>query len=150
MIIKNLWREEFISGYNSFFTLSSLGKSGQEVNRARGWNREQMQRPWRSAVYWLVHYSSLSLFLRASGTSNIGLALPTVSWVLICQSSIKKMHDRPASRLIWCNHFLNESLLFPNDSGLWQVKKKLKLSRTLSFCGEGDSPYPTWISEIII
>jgi hypothetical protein len=54
-------------------------------------------------------------------TNFLGMAWPTMSWVLAYQSLIKKMFHRLAYRPILWSHFLNWSSIFPDDSSLCQV-----------------------------
>lgn len=61
---------------------------------------ELLQRPWMSALC-LLPMTWLGQFLIAPWTTSPEMALPTLSWTLACQSSIKNMHHRLAHRGIF-------------------------------------------------
>ena len=67
------------------------GSQDRNSHRAGTWKQEQMQRPWRAAAYWLALHGFSACLLREPRTTNPGMAPPTMGWVLLHQSLIKKI-----------------------------------------------------------
>jgi hypothetical protein len=81
MTKSNLSRKGFVSAYN--YTSQSVTEGSQDWNSSRPGTRrlELMQRPWRSAVYWLVSH----------GLNSGPLAKGWLGSSISHQSLIKKM-----------------------------------------------------------
>jgi hypothetical protein len=57
-------------------TLLFIIKANQDSNRAGTWRQELMQRPWRSAAYWLAPHGLLSLL----SLESLGMpSLPSIT-----------------------------------------------------------------------
>lgn len=84
------------------------GKSGQEPG-GRSWCRNRG----RVLFIGLILMSYSVCLLKTARATNTGMAPPAVSWDLLCQSLIKKIHHRFAHRTIWWGHFPQLKLPFP-------------------------------------
>ena len=58
-------------------------------------------------AYWLVPGSLLSLFLVEPKTTSLGMAPPTVGWVLSHHSLFKKVPYKLAYSLVFGRRYLN-------------------------------------------
>lgn len=94
-----------------------------------------MQRPWKSAPYWLAPHAFPSLFLYypcpAAQWTMFMYPWHTVILALLHQSAVKKMHHRLAHRPVSWGHLVNWSPLFQNDYSLGQIDIKTKQQYTL-------------------
>ena len=98
MTKSNLGKKGFVSALRSISASITEGSQARNAKKAGIWRQELIQRPWRSAAYWLALHGLLILFpyrtqdrqCRGS-TAHIVLAHPNLS-------SIKKMHYRLAYR----------------------------------------------------
>ena len=71
------------------------------------WRQELMERPWRVQLAGLFLMACSACFLIITQDTSIEVALPTVSYALLYQLSVKKMHHRLAHKPVWWEHFLN-------------------------------------------
>jgi hypothetical protein len=101
-------------------------QTGQELKQGRTWRQELMQRPWRSAAYWIALMACSACFLIEPRTTSLGMAPPTMGIPHgPHQSLIKKMPNKLAYSLILWRQFLNRSSFFSDDSTLCQVNRQL-------------------------
>lgn len=77
-----------------------------------------MQRPQRSAIYWLAHHGLLSLLSYKPKTSSPRMAPPTVGWALPYQSLTRKYP-------VVIEAFLNQGSILSYDSSSCQADIKL-------------------------
>ena len=91
--------------------------------RAGTW-RQELKRPWRSAVYWLVPLACSACFLTEPRTTSPWMAPPTMVWALSHQSPIKKMPYRLTYNPILWMHFLDWGSLLSDDYSSGQVDIK--------------------------
>ena len=94
---KQIGEEKVYLAYTSTSLFIIKGSQDRNSSRAGTWRQELMQRPWRSAAYWLVSPGLLTLLCYPGPPAQ---GCPYLQWTH--QSLIKKMPYRPAcSQILW-------------------------------------------------
>ena len=76
MTKKQVGEERAYSAYTCTLLFITKGSQDRSSHKAGTWRQELMQRPWRSAAYWLASPGCSACFLIEPRTTSPGRALP--------------------------------------------------------------------------
>jgi hypothetical protein len=109
MTKKQVGEERVYSAYTSKLLFIINRSQDRNSNRVGTWRQDLMRKPWRGAACfsWPDSHGLLSLLLIVLRTTSPGMALPSMTWVLLDQSLIKKVLYRLAHRPLSWRKFLN-------------------------------------------
>lgn len=109
----------------------SMSKFITERRRSGNSRQELNQKAWKIVFTGMFFMDFLAWFLTCFRITCLGVAIPTMDWDFLCQSSTKKITHRLARRPIWWRNFLYCGSLYPDNSCLCQVDTNYPLAHCL-------------------